>query len=181
MVHVKKGSMNYKYLLILIILFGAIFYCLFFYYEKREDDDIARILGIPEVSILSVDYSRENFTIQDYDVVEVYELSQNTIENFVTHSSFELYEQSYEHDSVHTWVKRNWTKTPIDSIKWTIEYEFAFAIRFDNKKRNELSSEICDVLASNHAYYAYYSLDGRIALYVLDVNNCKLYIVYFCL
>ena len=97
------------------------------------------------------------------------------------HSSFELNDRPYENDSTRIWIKQNWRETPIDSIKLKAEYELAFAHRIDNKKRNKWSSEICHILASNHAYYAFYSSDNQIAFYTLDVNGCKLYIVYVSL
>ena len=180
MVYVKRKIQNYKYLFILIIFIVMIYY-LFSYYKGKDNNEITHILGISEAFILSTDFYCDNFTIQDYDAIEIYQLSENTVYEFVKHSSFELNDKPYENDSTRIWIKQNWRETPIDSIKLKAEYELAFAHRIDNKKRNKWSSEICHILASNHAYYAFYSSDNQIAFYTLDVNGCKLYIVYVSL
>lgn len=54
---------------------------LFFSYHSKTDIEIAQILGVNKVEIESFDYS-ESWNIQDYDVVEKYELSNSTVQRF---------------------------------------------------------------------------------------------------
>ena len=75
--------MSFKYslftVLFFIVLICFLVYFLFFYnsYRKKDVNEVAQILGLSEVSILSSDYSFDPFTIQDYDLMEVYQLSYN--------------------------------------------------------------------------------------------------------
>ncbi len=161
-------------LLSTIIISGLIYYT-FFYYNEKNNKEIALILGIEEASIISVDYSYDPIALCDYDIMEVYYLSSSTISRFVTNSSFKLYDEPYENPE---WLKENWHTSPIDKIAWKEICDSAFAIRANSKKRTLWSSEIVKLLSSDNAYFAFYSTDGAIAFYVLDLINRKLYITY---
>lgn len=168
--------MNNKWVILLLILIssGLIYYTCF-YYHGKSDEEIAQILGITEASTISADYSYDPFTLRDYDVMEVYHLSNSTIHFFITNSSFELCDKPYENPE---WLKENWHICPIDTIKWKDKCEIAFSIRFDSKKRNQWSSEILKLLNSDYAYFASYSTNGAVAFYILDPIKQQLYITY---
>ena len=153
----------------------AIFYYCFVYYEVKNEDDIAILLGNKEAVIISTDYTFYPFiSLRDGDTIEMYRLSDSTIKNFVQQSSFELYDDFYENNF---WLKENWHRTPIDSIKWKHEYIAAFAPRIGaNKKFNLWSKENQRLLLSSDAYYAFYYKDDDIIFYVLDIINKVLYI-----
>lgn len=71
----------------------------FFSYASKTDVEIAQILGVTKAEIESFDYS-ESWNLQDYDIVEKYKLSNNTIQHFLMNSSFILYDNEYETDSL---------------------------------------------------------------------------------
>ena len=64
-------------------------YILFFYdtQQRKGNYEVARILGLSKVTVLSSDYSYDPFVIRDYDIIEVYQLSCNSIHDFVSCSS----------------------------------------------------------------------------------------------
>ena len=83
-------------------------YFLFFYnsYRKKDVNEVAQILGLSEVSILSSDYSFDPFTIQDYDLMEVYQLSYNSVHDFMLHSSFKLHDKFCASNSITSLAKK---------------------------------------------------------------------------
>lgn len=165
--------MNRKFIILLLTISALIYFTFFHYNEKKNNKEIALILGTEEASVISVDYSYDPFTLCDYDIMEVYYLSSSTINLFVTNSSFNLYDEPYEHSA---WLKVNWHACPINEFTWKEQCDLAFSIRADSKKRTLWSSEILKLLSSNNAYFAFYSKDGAISFYVLDLINQKLYI-----
>ena len=154
-------------------------YFLFFYnsYQKKDVNEVAQILGLSEVSILSSDYSFDSFTIQDYDLMEVYQLSYNSVHDFMLHSSFKLHDKFCVSDSITSSAKEDWHKSPIDSIKWQEALSIALGLR-ENEKRNKWLTEMRRILFSDSGYYALYFTDEGIAFYVLDTMSGKLYIAY---
>lgn len=175
--------MSFKYSLftvlcfIVLICFGV--YFLFFYnsYRKKDINEVAQILGLSEVSILSSDYSFDPFTIQDYDLMEVYQLSYNSVHDFMLHSSFKLHDKFCASNSITSLAKKDWHKSPIDSIKWQETLSMVLGLR-ENEKRNKWLAEMRGILFSDYGYYALYFTDKEIAFYVLDTMSGKLYISY---
>lgn len=165
--------------LITIIVLCLLIYFLFFFnaYQKKGEMELAQILGLSEVSVLSSDHSFDPFVIQDCDLMEVFQLSGQSVCDFVTHSTFKLYDEVYENDSTRSWVKANWCRTPIDSVKYEEALDFAFSYR-QNEKRNEWLKEMWKILASDTGYYAFYYRELEISFYVLNLNDGKLYIIY---
>ena len=133
------------------------------------------MLGIEEALIVSTDYTFYPFiSLRDGDTMEVYHLSNSTIKNFMSNSSFELYDDFYES---HSWMKENWHKCPIDLAKSSQECVTAFAPRAGaNKKFASWAEENIKLLSSTHAYYAFYYKNDDIVFFVLDVIYGKLYI-----
>lgn len=160
--------------MIIIIGIFVCYFC-FIYYETRNRKEIAQILGIKEVVIVSSDYTFYPYiSLRDGDTMEVYQLSSSTIGDFLSYSCG-LNDAFYESQK---WTKENWHKTPIDSIKWKQELATAFAPRIGaNKKFNLLVQENIKLLCSPNAYYAFYSKSNDIVFFVLDVINKKLYIM----
>lgn len=176
MVYVNSLSMFCKRFLILLLVL-IMFSCSALTYKGKNNEEVAAVLGISEAFVLSSDFDSESFYVQDYDELEVYELSQSTIDGFLNHSSFNLYEDYFENESNHLWEK-NWEQVPKDNSTWIDDYNLVLASRFGRTKRNIISSEIRSSLFSGNIYYASYSMDGRIAFYILNVVNRKLYIIY---
>lgn len=171
--------MRYKKLiwtLFVSILLG-IGWHLLFSYQSKSDIEIANILGISEAEIESFDYS-DSWNLQDYDVVEKYKLSDNTIHRFLSSSSFVLYDKEYELDSL-VWEKTNWSKTPIDSMIYELPYEMVFNVTRDNPQRNKWILEARESLNSLGGYYSfYYKRKGNaIEFLVLDIRKRILYII----
>ena len=52
------------------------------YYPPQSEKEIAQILGLDTADILSFYYA-ESWTHKDYDIVEVYQLSEATINDFI--------------------------------------------------------------------------------------------------
>jgi hypothetical protein len=138
--------------------------------------DIANILGIDTVKIDSFDYS-ESWNIKDYDVVEVYKLSDATINTFVTSSSFILCDKHHESN---LWEKCDWSKTPIALPKWCEVYDMAITPLREDSKHNKLMKEIQKTLKDPENYYSLYlkKTKGAVALFVLNPGSKYLYCVY---
>lgn len=96
---------------------------LFFSYHSKTDIEIAQILGVNKVEIESFDYS-ESWNIQDYDVVEKYELSNSTVQRFLTSSSFVLFDDEYEVDSLLWGKKTGRKKLIVPSLRPIIKWLF---------------------------------------------------------
>lgn len=157
----------------ILILVGLVYF-LFFHgsYRDLDEDKLALILGISKATLLSSDYSREYFTVRDYYAIEVHQLSRETISDFVTHSSFELYPE------ICGCRKENWQQSPIDTIKWENVMEKAFVLWAGHPKRNEWILDMKRIMLSNSGYYAFCILGHSIVLYALDIENMKLFIMY---
>lgn len=149
----------------------------FFEYKPKKETEIANILGISSASIVSFDYY-EDWNLKDYDVVEVYVLSDATINEFITNSSLILSDKSHE---PHLWEKINWCNTPIDLTKWDYIYEMVFMSSRANTKSNKWIEEIKHILnTSNNFYSFYYKNDGAtISFFTLSIKEKKMYCLYF--
>ena len=163
-----------KAFLIMILILVGLVYFLFFHgsYRDLDEDKLALILGLSKATLLSSDYSREYFTVHDYYAIEVHQLSRETINDFVAHSSFELYPEMCG------CRKENWQQSPIDTVKWGNVMEMAFVFWDSHPKRNEWISEMQSLITSSSGYYAFCIFEYSIILYVLDVESGKLYIMY---
>lgn len=93
-----------RFLILLLVL--IMFSCSALTYKGKNNEEVAAVLGISEAFVLSSDFDSESFYVQDYDELEVYELSQSTIDGFLNHSSFNLYEDYFENESNHLWEKK---------------------------------------------------------------------------
>lgn len=170
--------MRYKktiYTILAFSLLGMVWHY-FFSYHSKTDIEIAQILGVNKVEIESFDYS-ESWNIQDYDVVEKYELSNSTVQRFLTSSSFVIFDDEYEVDSL-LWGKKNWTKK-VDSTKFETYYKMAFLKREDFQ-RSKWILEANKSLGTQDGYHSfYYKKSGNaVAFFVFDVKNRTLYIIY---
>lgn len=170
-----KHKKNVKYLLLfsIIILIG-----IWYFVPKpmKNESEIAKLLGISSVSLCSTNYYMEDFTIKDCDLIEIYDLTENTIASFVSQSTFILYDEYYE--SRLNFKKINWRKSPIDSIAFKEVIDFALMDR-RNYLQNSTIERIHNILNSKGAYYSFYYKIGNVAFYVLDIKSCRLYIIYF--
>lgn len=158
-----------------LMLGGWIVYDLF-KYQPRAIEDVAEILGIDSVEIISVDFL-ESWNIQDYDVVEVYQLSDVTINTFLMNSSPILYDKYYESQ---LWEKSNWRKTPIALPQWDEIYNAFINVVRENNKHNELIQDILKILKEPGSFYSFYLKKNRAAVtfFVLDIKNRCLYCLY---
>jgi hypothetical protein len=173
-----SNNMRYKviYTILSLSLLGII-WNIFFSYASKTDVEIAQILGVTKAEIESFDYS-ESWNLQDYDIVEKYKLSNNTIQRFLMNSSFILYDSEYETDSL-LWGKSNWTQNLVDSTQFSTFYEIAFGKREDSL-RNKWISEACESLKSQNGFCSFYykKLGNAVAFYVLDIKKKTLYVIY---
>lgn len=164
------------YVIVFILILGGWIVYDLFKYQPRAIEDVAEILGVDSVEIISIDYLG-SWNIQDYDVVEVYQLSDVTINTFLMNSSFILYNKYYESQ---LWEKSNWCKTPIALPQWNEVYgAFIDVVREDNK-HNELIQEILEILKEPENFYSFYLKKNRAAvtLFVLNIKNRCLYCLY---
>ncbi len=141
-------------------------------------EKLPEILGIPDVEILN------NNTITDVFggfgegyTLEVYELSKETVEAFVTESNKRLPDKK-------NWQKRDWSQTPIDTSYnevWVMALNYYSS---DKKLENHLS-EIKQLVESTRAYYSFYYNPNEevkeyiedVQLFILDTESKQLYII----
>lgn len=145
-------------------------------YSMKSEKDVALIIGISDVEIRSSKSSSESFLIHDFDDLEIYELSDSTINLFLNQSTFILYEDFYE--KRYKYQKKNWAQTPIDTLTYAEVLDWALVSRNDYF-RDKCVKQIKKLLLSKHAYYAFYYARGDVAFYILDTFEDKLYIIYF--
>lgn len=179
---VENGFISYmrKIKVILCILLGTIFSCSFynfFKYNPRKDTEIANILGIDSVAIVDFDY-HEDWNFKDYDIIEVYLLSDVTINKFIMNSSLVLSDRYHES---HLWEKINWCITPIDFAKWNNIYDMIFLPNRENPKYNKWLEEIRQTLKTPDNFYSFYYKDdgASVSFYTLNSKNKKLFCLFF--
>lgn len=163
-------------LLVIIIFFFLLVIFQSCSYLMKSEKDVALIIGISDVEIRSSQSSSESFLIHDFDDLEIYELSDSTINLFLSQSTFILYEDFYE--KRHKYQKKNWEQTPIDTVNYAEVLDWALVNRNDYF-RDKCVKQIKKLLLSQHAYYAFYYVRGDVAFYILDTFEDKLYIIYF--
>ncbi len=162
-------------IIILLILVSIISYLFLFRYPSKTDKEIALILGLKEVEVLSFDYE-EDWNHKDYDIVEIYKLSDSTILKFIKESSKILQEPSYENRS---WTKLDWNKTPINLHEWNELYDMTIELKRVDKKHDEWIHKVKKAINNYGNYYSLYHDEGNpIALYVVDVVDNYLYCIY---
>lgn len=162
-------------IIILLILVSIISYLFLFRYPSKTDKEIALILGLKEVEVLSFDYE-EDWNHKDYDIIEIYKLSDSTILKFIKESSKILHETSYEKRS---WTKLDWNKTPIDLHEWYELYDMTLEVGRLDEKHNEWILKAKKSINNYGNYFSLYHDEGNpIALYVLDVVDNYLYCIY---
>lgn len=157
------------------LLLGGYMMCS--YYPPQSEKEIAQILGLDTADILSFYYA-ESWTHKDYDIVEVYQLSEATINDFIENSTFILYDESYEKKA---WGKTDWQRTPINMPDWDVIYSTAITPRRQHSKHNEWMLQVQRTLEELGNFCSFYYREGlsSVAIYVLDINGHKLYCVYF--
>lgn len=162
-------------IIVLFILASIVGYLFLFNYTSKTDEEIALILGLKEVEVLSFDYE-EDWDHKDYDIIEIYKLSDSTILKFIKESSGILRESSYENRS---WTKLDWNKTPINQHKWNELYDMAIGMVRLDEKHNEWILKAKESINNYGNYFSLYHDEGNpIALYVLDVSDNYLYCIY---
>ena len=163
-------------LYLVTIIIGSLGVLELFKYKPKSNIQIANIMGIDSAEIISFNYS-EDWNVKDYDIIESYILSDKTIKKFQEKSSLVLYEDSYEL----LWEKINWCNTPIDLKKWNSIYDMAIIPYRKNSKHNKWIKEIQKSLNTPNNFYSfYYKKNGSaIALFILNINENKLYCLYY--
>lgn len=148
-----------------------------FSYHPKNNIEIAQILGITKAEIRSFDYS-ESWNLQDYDVIEKYELSDNTLQCFLASSSLILFDDEYEADSL-LWGKKNWTRNIDDSPEFKTYYEMAF-LRREDPQRNKWLLEANESLSTQNGYHSFYykKSENAVVFFIFNIKNKALYIIY---
>jgi len=140
-------------------------------------DELPKLLGVNKVEIIS------NRAIEDIPStfgegygIEVYELSQNTVQSFLNRTSKVLPEKAEE-----KWQKYDWNKVPVDN---SFSEVFDVALNYYNRdKALETQLNIIKkILIQGNAYCAFYYKPDRdnpqnVQFFILNLQDRKLYII----
>ena len=142
-------------------------------------DDLSQILGVEKVEIENSQMLDEWAGTQgDGFILEVYELSEKTVQTFIDQSSKNLPDKK---DEGKDWQKYNWSKAPVDS-----SYNEVFIICLNysgnSEKLKVQLNEIKKVMENERVYYSFYYRPDKenpqnVQLFILDVQSRKLYTI----
>ncbi len=140
-------------------------------------NDLSKILGISNIEITNNQGTDEFGGFGEGYSLEVYELSENTVNSFIKQSSKKLpdkIENSVE------WQKKDWSEIPADS---SFNEIFIVCLNYSsgNKKLETQLNEIKTIL-NNGAYYSFYFKPNKlnpqtVQLFIFDTKGKKLYII----
>lgn len=144
---------------------------------KVFKNELSQILGMDKVFIVDSNSFDEFGGFGEGYTLESYKLSKKTVQKFCKiKEKNNLYKKN---DS--NWNKIGWSKSPIDSIYNEISL---MGLGYDNGSvwLNEELSKIKDILIKPNNYYSiFYNPNIKnpenAILFILDVEQCKLYII----
>ncbi|MDB5232744.1 MAG: hypothetical protein JWN76_3549 [Chitinophagaceae bacterium] len=142
-------------------------------------DDLSSILGVEKVEIENRQTLDEWAGKQgDGFILEVYELSEKTVQTFIKQSSKNLPDKKEEGKN---WQKYNWNKAPVDS---SYNEVFIMCLNYssDSEKLKVQLNEIKKVMENEGVYYSFYYRPDKenpqnVQLFILDVQSRKLYTI----
>lgn len=143
-------------------------------------DDLSLKLDIEKVEIENSKTLDEWAGMQgDGFILEVYDLSEKTIQDFENKSSKELPDKKEKDEN---WQKYNWSKTPVDS---SFNKVFIMCLNYssDNQELKTQLNEIGKLIErEDGAYYSFYYKPDKenpqnVQLFILDSKNRKLYAI----
>jgi hypothetical protein len=143
-------------------------------------NDLPKILDVDKVEIKKSQILNEWAGIHgDGFILEIYKLSEKTIQNFEEKSLKKLPDKK-EKDKI--WQKYNWSTLPIDSSYNEI---FIMCLNYfsNNAKIRNILTEIKELIEEEkRMYYSFYYRPNKenpqnVQLFILDIENKKLYVI----
>jgi phage-related protein len=142
-------------------------------------DDLSSILGMEKVEI------ENNQTLDDWAgnqgegfILEVYELSEKTVQTFINQSSKRLPDKK---EKVKNWQKYDWRIVPVDS---SFNEVFIMCLNYssDNQKLKTQLDEIKLLIKNEKVYYSFYYRPDKenpqnAQLFILDTKSRKFYAI----
>lgn len=140
-------------------------------------DEVSELLNISNAEILSSKGIDEFGGFGEGYTIEVYELSDKTITDFKNKTTKELPVKK----SDTTWLKKDWSNTPIDS---SFNEIFIMGLNYssgNNKIETELK-EIKQLMVKSEVYYSFYYKPDKenpqdVQLFILDIPSKRLYTI----
>lgn len=162
-------------LVFIYFLFFLLSSCNNYFYKN----DLPLILGIENVEIKNSQRIDEWAGMHgDGFILEIYELSETTIQAFINRSSKNIPNKK---ENGKIWKKYNWSKIPIDSSFREI---FIMCLNYssDNQKLKAQLNEIKKLIEKEGVYCSfYYRPDSEnpqnVQLFILDVKGKKIYAI----
>lgn len=141
--------------------------------------DLSPILGLEKVEIENSQTLDEWAGAQgDGFILEVYELSEKTVQAFINQSVKNLPNKKEEGKN---WQKYNWSKAPVDS---SYNEVFIMCLNYssDSEKLKTQLNEIKKLIEKEGVYYSFYYRPDKenpqnAQLFILDVQSRKLYAI----
>lgn len=144
--------------------------------SKVFKDELGHILGVEEVEIEESQGTNEFGGFGEGHSLEVYVLSERTVQAFVNKASKTLPNKNDDE----AWQKYDWDTAPFDS---TYNEIMIMSLNYSsgNRKLETQLNDIKQVLKKGDNYYSFYYKPDKenpqdVQLFVLDVHNKKLYI-----
>lgn len=142
-------------------------------------DALSPILGVEKVEVENSQTLDEWAGVQgDGFILEVYELSEKTVQSFIKQSSKKLPDKKEKNKN---WRKYDWSKTPIDS---SYNEVFITCLNYssNSKKLKAQLNEIKKLIEKEGVYYSFYYRPDKenpqaVQLFILDVQSRKFYAV----
>ena len=146
--------------------------------SKVYKDDLPKILGVEDVKITNSQGIDEFAGFGEGYTLEIYELSESTINAFINDASKILPEKN---GTAAGWLKHDWRSTPMDSSYIEI-FNICLNYYSGNRKLEGLIVEIKKVLQKPDVYYSFYYKPDKdspqdVLLFILDLQSRKLYIM----
>ncbi len=162
---------NLILLTFVIVFFGS---CQNKYFEK----DLPKLMNVENIEIVNVQTLDEWGGSQgDGFILEVYELSQHTVDSFIKRT----YKKLPEKENRESWFKYDWSKVPIDTSYIEIQ-TMTLNYSASNEKLNKILNEIKTVLNKKETYNAFYYKPNKenpnnVEMFVLDTETNKFYAI----
>lgn len=142
-------------------------------------DALSAILGVEKVEVENSQTLDEWAGVQgDGFILEVYELSEKTVQSFIKQSSKNLPDKKEKNKN---WRKYDWSKTPIDS---SYNEVFITCLNYssNSEKLKAQLNEIKKLIEKEGVYYSFYYRPDKenpqaVQLFILDVQSRKFYAI----
>ncbi|RZJ91412.1 MAG: hypothetical protein EOO20_05145 [Chryseobacterium sp.] len=162
-------------------LIFIVFLCLFlsscnvFFFK----DALSPILGVEKVEVENSQTLDEWAGVQgDGFILEVYELSEKTVQSFIKQSSKNLPDKKEKNKN---WRKYDWSKTPIDS---SYNEVFIMSLNYssNSEKLKVQLNEMRKLIEKEGVYYSFFYRPDKenpqaVQLFILDVQSRKFYAI----